>query len=163
MSDRKEDKILKALTDKFKDKIIDGRIPRDRRVFFAVAKNDHVEIIKMLRDKFGFYHCSTVTAFDAGTHLEVIYSLFDNESVMVNLTARVPKDDQIIEAITPLLPSANLYEREVFDLIGVRFTNHPNMKRLVLPDEYPESVHPLLKDWKPESVEGLYEIRGEVK
>lgn len=150
---KKDEDILQAIKDKFKDRIIESRIPRDRRIFAAIDRAHNVEMVKFLKEKHGFVHCATVTGYDAGAHLEVIYHLFDNKDTLVNITARVPKNDPTIESINGVLESANLYEREIFDLIGVIARNHPNMKRLVLPDDYPHDLHPLLKDAKVEIYE----------
>jgi len=150
---KREEEIVKSVSDKFKQKIIETKIPRDRRVFIVVDRENNTEVIKYLKEKEGFIHCATITPYDAGTHLEAIYHLFDNKSIVCTVTARIPKNDPTIESVTPFLPAANLYEREMFDLIGVIAKNHPNLKRLVLPDEYPHDLHPLLKDAKVEIFE----------
>jgi len=149
---KKEEQILNELKEKYKERIIDSKILRDRRVNFVVKKDDHIAVLKTLYEKFGFIHCSTVTGYDATAHYEVIYHIFDNKSILCNVTVQVPKEDPILESVTSFLPSANLYEREIFDLIGVNYRNHPNMKRLVLPDEYPADLHPLRKETKIENI-----------
>lgn len=149
---KKEEQILNEIRDKYKEKIVDSKVVRDRRVSFVVKKNDHIAVMKTLLEKFGFNHCSTVTGYDAGTHYEAIYHLFDHASIMCNVTVQVPKEDPALESATPMLPSANLYEREVFDLIGLKYANHPNLKRLVLPEEYPADLHPLRKETKIEDI-----------
>jgi NADH-quinone oxidoreductase subunit C len=52
--------------------------------------------------------------------------------------------------VVSLLPGAVLYEREVHDLLGVVFDGHPSLERLILPDDWPEGVYPLRKDYKVE-------------
>ena len=66
----------------------------------------------------------------------------------VRLRAFLPSDDPVIDSITPVWPSANFYEREVFDLFGVRFAGHPNLRRIMMPDEW--EGHPLRKDYPVE-------------
>ncbi len=66
----------------------------------------------------------------------------------VRLRAFLPGDDPVIDSITSVWPSANFYEREVFDLFGVRFAGHPNQRRIMMPDEW--EGHPLRKDYPVE-------------
>jgi NADH-quinone oxidoreductase subunit C len=66
----------------------------------------------------------------------------------IRLRAFVASDDPVIDSITPVWPSANFYEREVFDLFGVRFAGHPNLRRIMMPDEW--EGHPLRKDYPVE-------------
>ena len=66
----------------------------------------------------------------------------------VRLKARLDGSSPVIESVTSVWPSANFYEREVFDLFGVRFTGHPNLKRIMMPDDW--EGHPLRKDYPVE-------------
>jgi NADH-quinone oxidoreductase subunit C len=66
----------------------------------------------------------------------------------VRLCALVDEPDPSIESITSIWPSANYYEREVFDLFGIRFEGHPNLRRIMLPDDW--NGHPLRKDYPVE-------------
>jgi NADH-quinone oxidoreductase subunit C len=66
----------------------------------------------------------------------------------LRLIAFVSQSDPTIDSITGVWPSANFYEREVFDLFGVRFNGHPNLIRIMLPDEW--EGHPLRKDYPVE-------------
>jgi NADH-quinone oxidoreductase subunit C len=66
----------------------------------------------------------------------------------VRLRVFLPSDEPVIDSITSVWPSANFYEREVFDLFGVRFSGHPNLRRIMMPDEW--EGHPLRKDYPVE-------------
>jgi NADH-quinone oxidoreductase subunit C len=66
----------------------------------------------------------------------------------VRLSARVDEDDPSVESITSIWPGANYYEREVFDLFGIRFAGHPNLRRILMPDDW--NGHPLRKDYPVE-------------
>jgi NADH-quinone oxidoreductase subunit C len=66
----------------------------------------------------------------------------------IRLRVMVEGADPSVESITPVWPSANYYEREVFDLFGIRFEGHPNMRRIMMPDDW--VGHPLRKDYPVE-------------
>ena len=66
----------------------------------------------------------------------------------VRLKVRVPAEDASVESLTSVWPAANFFEREVFDLFGVRFPGHPHLRRLLMPEEW--EGHPLRKDYPVE-------------
>ena len=66
----------------------------------------------------------------------------------VRLKVRLCGDDPVLESIVPVWPSANFFEREVFDLFGVRFLGHPYLRRIMLPEDW--EGHPLRKDYPVE-------------
>ena len=87
-----------------------------------------------------------------GSPFEVVYNLFSIESnERVRLKARI-KDS--IETVTGVWPAANWLEREVFDLFGVRFENHPDLRRLLLPPDW--QGYPLRKDYPLEFIENTW-------
>jgi len=75
-----------------------------------------------------------------------VFSL-DNENLYVLLESPIPPDDLRIDAITPVVPGADWAEREFQDAIGVRAEGHPDPRRLLLPDDWPEGLHPLRRDF----------------
>ena len=79
----------------------------------------------------------------------MIYHLLSHsQKDRVRLIARVPGGDPSIESLMGLWPSANFFEREVFDLFGVRFLGHPNLRRIMMPEDW--EGHPLRKDYPVE-------------
>ncbi len=89
-------------------------------------------------------HC--ITAVDRKTDLELIYSFYSMKKRFdVKLKARLPLDDLTIESLTRFWKSADWLEREIYDLFGVRFLNHPNLRRILNPEDW--TVHPLRKDF----------------
>jgi NADH-quinone oxidoreductase subunit C len=90
-----------------------------------------------------------VDVFPSEPRFEVIYHLLSHsQKVRVRLIAKVPGGDPSIESLMGLWPAANFFEREVFDLFGVRFLGHPNMRRIMMPEDW--EGHPLRKDYPVE-------------
>jgi NADH-quinone oxidoreductase subunit C len=96
-----------------------------------------------------FVRLSTVTAVDrypAEPRFEIVYHLHSVErNQRLRLKCRLPGADPAIDSVTGVWRGANWYEREVFDLFGVRFLNHPDLRRILLPDDW--EGHPLRRDY----------------
>jgi NADH-quinone oxidoreductase subunit C len=90
-----------------------------------------------------------VDVFPSEPRFEVIYHLLSHSRKdRVRLIARVPGGDPSVESLMGLWPSSNFFEREVFDLFGVRFIGHPNLRRIMMPEDW--EGHPLRKDYPVE-------------
>jgi NADH-quinone oxidoreductase subunit C len=113
-----------------------------------VAPANIVEALRRLKKQLNFERLSTVTGVDrypAEPRFEVVYHLQAiAEKQWLRLKVRVSGDNPEIESAFGVYRSANWYEREVFDLYGVRFLNHPNLTRIMMPDDW--VGHPLRKD-----------------
>ena len=80
---------------------------------------------------------------------EVIYHLLSIAGKeRVRLKVRLDGDSPAVESVTSVWPAANFFEREVFDLFGIRFTGHPYLRRIQMPDDW--EGHPLRKDYPVE-------------
>ncbi len=81
---------------------------------------------------------------------EMVYELFSiRKKHQVRVKARVSEQDCTIDSVTPIWKGANYQEREVYDMMGIKFNNHPELKRILLPDEYNEG-YPLRKNFPVE-------------
>ena len=116
---------------------------KDGRRNLKVAKENLVELIKDLKSK-GYDHLSLITGIDRKDRLEVVYHLHnmkENEYVVV----RTETTDERMPSISSLYASANWEEREQYDMLGIVFEGHPNLKRLFLPESW--VGHPLRKNY----------------
>ena len=106
------------------------------------------EVLQMLRDREQFDYCVDITAvhyperdkpFDV---IWILYSFSRNERIRVKTLIR---DAEVLPSSVSIWPTANWLEREVFDMFGIRFEGHPDLKRILLPEEW--KGHPLRKDY----------------
>jgi NADH-quinone oxidoreductase subunit C len=106
-------------------------------------KVEPAEAFEMLTD------LCAVDLLPATPRFEVVYHLYSVEkNHRLRIKARVPEDDPRIASLCELWASANWMEREVFDLYGIRFDGHPDLRRILLYDEF--EGHPLRKDYAKE-------------
>ena len=95
-----------------------------------------------------FDRLGNLTAVDYPDGFELVYHLHSSQKRhTVAVKARLPKENPVAPSVTALWPSADFQEREVYDLLGIRFENHPNLQRILLPDDF--EGYPLRKDFKP--------------
>lgn len=80
---------------------------------------------------------------------ELAYQLLSHQrKEFVRLKVTLSGDDAVVESVTSVWPAANFFEREIFDLFGIRFLGHPNLRRIMLPESW--EGHPLRKDYPVE-------------
>ncbi|MCI4351175.1 MAG: NADH-quinone oxidoreductase subunit C [Thermoplasmata archaeon] len=114
-----------------------------------------LDVFRAVHDDLGYDHLSMVGAIDWVDHREVFYIVWsDVTKQYLGLSADLTGDAPHIESATPVWPSANWHEREAWELVGVAFDHHPDMRHLLMPDDY--AFHPLLRSFKlhePEELE----------
>lgn len=138
--------ILEKLRSEFGESIRDVKISKARRIYFEVDASIVREVLSFMKNNLGFDHLSTITGLDTGTGIELIYHVVYENSLVASLKTKILKTDPRIKSISDIYPTAELYEREVHDILGVKFEGHPNLSRLLLPEDWPENLHPLRKD-----------------
>jgi NADH:ubiquinone oxidoreductase subunit C len=144
----------KILTDLFGNRIKGLVTPGLRRMFVTLETKDLLETCRLIRDRVGITHLSTITGLDTGKEFEVLYH-FATRDLVLTLRVAVGRDHPLLPTLLGLYPAAVFYEREVHDLLGLYFEGHPDLRPLVLPEGWPEGVYPLRKDWKFNREEGV--------
>jgi len=149
----REEEIVEKVKERFGDQVIEAKILRDRRVSIKTAPEAYKDVVKYVAYDLGLRFLGCVTGIDAGESFEVVAHIGFSTSVLVRTS--LPKSRPEIDSITDILPAASLYEREIHDLIGITFKGHPSLKRFILPEEWPEGLYPLRKDYSPKHPEPL--------
>ncbi len=132
-----------------------GRDERKGYEGYIVPAEKLVEFATVLRDEFGYDFLSSVTAVDylPEDWMEVVYHAYQTTGGPgLVYKVQVDRDDPVVPSLTPVFPGANLQEREAWDLMGIRFEDHPNLKRVLLWEGF--DGHPLRKDWREAFYEG---------
>jgi NADH-quinone oxidoreductase subunit C len=112
------------------------------------------DTIAFLRDdpqtKFTFLcDVTCVDWYPSEPRFEVVYHLLSMaRKARLRIKVRLEEDDGSLESVTSVFPSANFFEREVFDLFGIRFNGHPYLRRIMMPEDW--EGHPLRKDYPVE-------------
>lgn len=116
-------------------------------LFIAPARI--VDVCRYLKSEQGFIRLSGITAVDwhpADPRFEVVYLLHSiDKNARLRLKCWVSEQEAEIDSVTGVWRTALWYEREVFDLFGVVFRNHPDLRRIMMPDDW--EGHPLRKDY----------------
>lgn len=119
------------------------------------------DVTRFLRDDERFTQCADVTAVDhsadvervaipgvAAERFEVVVNLLSHpRNARIRLICEVPESDPTVPSVTPLFPGASFPEREAYDMFGITFEGHPDLTRILLPDDW--DGHPLRKDDHP--------------
>lgn len=119
-------------------------------VTLIVPAESIVELMRTLRDEFGFDQLVDVTAVDyyprQNPRFHVVYHIRILAKSLV-LCIRVPLDGNAprLATVEGIYPGANWYEREVYDMFGITFTGHSDMRRIIMPQDW--QGHPLRKDY----------------
>ncbi len=153
MADLESNLALQKLREYAPQAVEDARIFRDE-VTIYIRPADFIRACEFLRDepslKFSFL--SDVTALDLypqEPRFELVYHLLSIATAQrLRLKVRVGGENPRFMTAVPVWPSANAFEREVFDLFGIVFEGHPYLRRIVLPEEW--EGHPLRKDYPTE-------------
>jgi len=139
---------LKGLKEKFKDDIIDVFDKSPKRVYVEIKPGSIVKVAEYIfRDLGARFNIASGT--DCRRDMEILYHFTIEEiNLLISVRVRLPKDDLKIDSLTVLFKGADWIEREINELLGIEFKGHPDMRRLLLPDDWPEGVYPLRSDYK---------------
>ena len=154
--------IAREMLEKFKQRfgplIERADLPSDRRLYVFVDRSAVKYVCQHIFRELDARYVITIGADDrpfSGKFLVAHNFAFDKDHLLCSVLTQLPADDPKIDSITEMVPAASWAEREMRDLVGIEPVGHRYLKRLVLPDGWPENNHPLRKDvpWNAVPVE----------
>jgi NADH-quinone oxidoreductase subunit C len=113
-----------------------------------VAKKDDVPaVLATARETLGIPHLSFITVVDRQGSFELTYELMDFRGATVRVKTTIEGDEPVIGTVTGIYPTANWHEREAYDMFGVAFAGHPDLRRTYMWQDHFDH-HPLLKSFE---------------
>ena len=141
----------KLVKERFGDKIVSTKIPEAKRIFIKVDASIVEDLASFLKEnKFDMLITMGATDFPKQKVIEVFYGIWSSEhDFIVFFKYDVPRDNPKIMSLVKIWPGAQKYERETWELMGVEIEGHPNLKPLLLPEDwdYEKEGYPLRKDF----------------
>ena len=140
--------ILQALKERFPEDVTGVYEKSAKRVYVEIKPSAIVGMAQFIFKEIGarFIIASGV---DARNHMEILYHFAEEDiDLVISLRVHLPKTKLEIDSLTPVFTAAQWIEREMHELLGINFLGHPELKPLLLPEDWPEGVYPLRKDYK---------------
>lgn len=142
------EEVLDDLRKKFKDDIIEFFDKSPKRVYVEIRPDSIVQvasyIFKDLKARF-----NTASGVDVRYHIEILYHfLIEDINLLISLRVKLQKPKLEIDSLSPIFEGSSWIEREIHEILGINFRGHKNLKKLLLPDDWPDGVYPLRRDYK---------------
>jgi len=124
-----------------------GKVQAHAKNALIIDRSVWLEAARALKGEYGLDYLANVSSADYADAYEVVYNLYGtgHDGPAVNIKVRADKANPEVPSVTPVWAGADFQEREVYDLMGVRFAGHPNLKRILMWDGF--AGHPLRKDY----------------
>ena len=144
------EEILQQIRARFGSEIRTSEVRRGEATL-TIKADQNFEICRFIKEELGFEYLNCLSGVDwvGENEMEVAYAISSlRQPGKIILRARVPRDEPVLRSVVPLWGTADWHEREAFDLLGIRFENHPDLRRILLPEDW--IGHPLRKDYQDE-------------
>ncbi|HUS71794.1 MAG TPA: NADH-quinone oxidoreductase subunit C [Sedimentisphaerales bacterium] len=144
---------LNSRLSEIKDKLFAVEQQSDNRIYLSCESENSYAVNKFLFEDVPLRFV-IATGIDSDDCFEILYHYsYDQTGCVITIKAYIrDRENPVIESIAPFLPAAEWIEREMHDILGIEFKNHPDMRRLILADDWPEGVYPMRKDTDVEAV-----------
>ncbi len=144
----KRQQILDKIKEVFKDEIIDVFEKTPKRVYIEIKPESLTRVAEYIFVNLAA-RFSIASGVDTRSCIEILYHfIFEEINLFVSFRVKLDKDKLEIDSLTSVIEGANWIEREINEMLGVNFKGHPDLRRLLLPDEWPQGVYPLRRDYQ---------------
>jgi NADH-quinone oxidoreductase subunit C len=142
------EELFKSLAESFAEKI-QRKTEFRAETTYTIGTSDLHEIAKFCRDELSFDYLLDITSIDnfgEEPRFEIVYELYSMPHAFhLRLKLRVSEDVGAVDTVSDIWPTANWHEREIYDMMGINFNGHPDLRRILMWDGYP--FFPLRKDF----------------
>ncbi len=141
-------KILESIKKEFGKRIKKVFDKSERRVYIDIDKKDIKDVANFIFKDLGA-RFNIASGVDTPKQIEILYHFsFDELALVVSIRTFVDKEKSEIDSLTPIMKGAGWIEREIHELFGVHFNGNPDLRHLLLPDDWPKDKFPLRRDYK---------------
>jgi NADH-quinone oxidoreductase subunit C len=152
-------KVVDTLSEKFSDQLIEV-YQSSGDTFIRIELDSLLDVCKTLKDDLHFVYLADIIGVDRYTsdeRFELIYNFLSlKEGTRVFLKVRCEEESPEVESIFRIWPAANWFEREVYDMFGIQFKNHPDLRRMYMPEDF--QYFPLRKEFPLLGIPGSIEL-----
>jgi NADH-quinone oxidoreductase subunit C len=137
-----------GLREQFEEDILDFFEKSDKRLYLEVKPESLITVASYIfSDLKARFH--TASGVDTRTHTEVLYHFsVENLAYLISVRVKLDRDNPQVDSLSNVFIGAEWIEREIYELLGVNFMGHPDLRRLLLSDLWPGGVYPLKTDYK---------------
>jgi len=142
------EEIIQDIQERFNKDIVDVLDKSKTRVYIEIKPQAIGKVSEHIFRKLGA-RFNTATGVDARRHMEILYHFTIEEiNLLISLRVKLDKTNLEIESIASIIEGANWIEREIHELFGINFKGHPDLRKLLLSEDWPEGVYPMRRDYK---------------
>lgn len=142
------EEVLLDFTSRFHEDILDLQDKSGSRVYVTITPESIVRVGTYLFRNVGA-RFNIASGTDMPPNIEILYHfIVEDINLLISLRVHLDRDNPVIESLACDIEALNWIEREISELLGVTFTGHPEPRRLLLADEWPEGVYPLRQDYE---------------
>jgi NADH-quinone oxidoreductase subunit C len=142
------DAIAALLLERFADELTDVRVQDPDTVVCGCAREKLADVAARLKadPEVGYETLNWIAGVDLGGEFEAVYHVYSwKTNTWIELHVELPKTEPEVATVTDVWPAADWHEREAWDMVGIRFIGHPDLRRILLKDDF--VGHPLRKDY----------------
>ena len=141
------EEMLLELRARLGDRILNYFERSPRRIYLEVKPADVPEVTRIIFKEMNA-RFQIASGVDTPAAIEILYHwAFDRQGCVVSVRTKLDREHPEIDSITPICKGAEWIEREMWELLGIQFRNHPDMRHLLLMDEWPAGQYPLRRDY----------------